>query len=207
MSAVGAVSSPMGTCSRISRTAVGGSSLRSWTSRGGRRSSSSPRTASRCDAAHEPRRPGKTSRARFRRRRRQLMSASRLWRCVDLPTAPEPSPRIASVRTIGGVRLMRPERKNLAHLVQHRLRHRVSILLIAITSGISMIPAFSAWISRGAGQQRGATVSAIDSTPTSPIRSTVSRNTTSFCAASRMSAAAGSSRPTRRGGRAFPSSG
>ena len=76
-----------------------------------------------------------------------------------------------------------------------------SILLTAITSGISMIPAFSAWIeSPEPGISTSSTVSATRATSTSlwPVP-TVSTNTTSLPAASSSSSACSvaSARPPR----------
>ena len=77
----------------------------------------------------------------------------------------------------------------------------LSILFTAITSGISMIPAFSAWIeSPEPGMSTSSTVSAIPITSTSlwPVP-TVSTKTTSLPAASRSSTACSvaSARPPR----------
>ena len=123
---------------------------------------------------------------------------------VDLaPRAPStPSPRSASVSTIGGFHVaLVVEREDRAHLVEHRLRRRVVRLVDAITSGISMIPAFSAWTeSPEPGISTSTTVSAIPITSTSlwPVP-TVSRKTTSLPAASSTSSAwsVASARPPR----------
>ncbi len=80
-----------------------------------------------------------------------------------------PSPRTASVRTIGGFQpSCGPSASTCRTSFSIVFAIGWSILLIAITSGISMIPAFSAWIeSPEPGISASTTVSAIESTPTS----------------------------------------
>ena len=94
-----------------------------------------------------------------------------------------PSPRTASVRTIGGFQpSLGPSESTCRTSFSIVFASGWSILLIAITSGISMIPAFSAWIeSPEPGISASTTVSAIERTPTSlwPVP-TVSRKTTSL---------------------------
>ena len=113
-----------------------------------------------------------------------------------------PSPRTASVRTIGGFHpSCGPSESTWRTSFSIVFAIGWSILLIAITSGISMIPAFSAWIeSPEPGISASTTVSAIESTPTSlcPVP-TVSRKTTSLPAASSTSSACSvvSARPPR----------
>ena len=118
-----------------------------------------------------------------------------------------PSPRIASVSTIGGCGPDGAEREHLPHVVRASAAAcGWSGLLIAITSGISMIPAFSACTeSPEPGISTSTTVSAIESTPTSlwPVP-TVSRKTTSLPDASSSSSACSvdSARPPRVAARA-----
>ena len=70
------------------------------------------------------------------------------WRAPLLDPVPELGhalPASASVRTIAASAHGRVERDHRPHLLQHRPGGRVVHPSIAITSGISMIPAFSAW--------------------------------------------------------------
>ena len=112
------------------------------------------------------------------------------------------SPRAASVRTIGGRQARSGSRARIERTsVSIVFAAGWSILFTAITSGISMIPAFSAWIeSPEPGMSTSSTVSAMPITSTSlwPVP-TVSTKTTSLPAASRSSTAwsVASARPPR----------
>ena len=164
MSASVGLHRPSNTFSMISRTAVSGSSSRRCTDSSRRRSSGSSATAasSRDFAGSTPPRTPRprgsaddVPRARRRARAR--------------PDAPRASPRAR--RRSPPQRLGEDDRRapllvgqphDRAHLVQHRLRRRVIHLVDAITSGISMIPAFSACTeSPEPGMSTRSTVSAI----------------------------------------------
>src|SRR6185436_9055323 len=174
------------TASTTAATAVTGSTSRRWTPSTSARTSSCSRIASRTSRLTRATASASTSPLRLRSRRASSSprsSSSALRFSSASQSSGTPSPRSASVSRIAG----RRSRTGSSATIDRTSWSIVfaagwSILLTAITSGISMIPALSAWTaSPEPGISTSRTTSAMPITSTSlwPVP-TVSRKTTSF---------------------------